>query len=210
MSSAAGPSGVDSIGPNQQFYSPPPSLNAVQSEELRRWAVEAALGQGIPTDYQQRGVDPASIQSRTRSFKRRHVPSWVLPGRPVVYVTNLRCTKRSFWRKQPYIRDLRIRANEHGPFEFATINPTNGAVTNVWWVGDVIDLITDGSSIFIALPGGFLRSRTFLEVKMASEEAAVALASDWGWEVDSGAGVDDGPANPPILTDEGEAFKFNH
>jgi hypothetical protein len=147
-------------------------------------------------------------------------------------------TKRSFWRKQPYIRDLRIRANEHGPFEFATINPTNGAVTNVWWVGDVIDLITDGSSIFIALPGGFLRSRTFLEVKMASEEAAVALASDWGWEVDSGAGVDDGPANPPILTDEcvprephataksprapaerrarscpagrGEAFKFNH
>jgi hypothetical protein len=109
MSSAAGPSGVDSIGPNQQFYSPPPSLNAVQSEELRRWAVEAALGQGIPTDYQQRGVDPASIQSRTRSFKRRHVPSWVLPGRPVVYVTNLRCVALAALPNHPRIFRAHLR-----------------------------------------------------------------------------------------------------
>jgi len=91
----------------------------------------------------------------------------------------------SFWRRLPYERELLVRSNEFGPYEFSTRRPSTGKVTNTWWIGNVTQLITHGSFIYLSLPGGWLRAHTYLYLSMPSEEAALALVSAWGWEEES-------------------------
>lgn len=191
-------------------YTPPGTLQSVRSHELRGWIVEAALARGIPTTD--------SEAYKTRSWRRgESCPTWLLPGEPVVRprtAQTLPALKRSYWHKRPYLRDFRIRANEYGPFEMATIDPASGRVTNVWWPGDVIDVVTNGASVYLTLPGGLFSARTFLDLRLPSEATAAMLVMGWGWVVDApevGVTPLSVPSrNPPVLAKGGERFHFKH
>jgi hypothetical protein len=156
-----------------QTYTPPASLHSLASE-ASRFAREVAVARSVPGHHD--GLD-------TRSWQRKSVgvPSWVLPFTPSSTMA-LRGLKVSFWRRTPYERELRVSHNEHGAYEFATANPATGKVTNSWWAGDVIAVITHGSFVVLSLPGSWLKARTYMHVSMPSEEAAAALVASWGWE----------------------------
>ena len=181
-------------GGTQQAYSIK-ALKPVETFELRAWAAEVAHARSVPIGY-------------TTTWKRKPTPMWVLPG-PYMGSSStrtLKAVKRSFWHRAPYQRTLRVQCNEHGPFEFATINPTSSMVTNTWHSSDVLDVLVCGKLVFLSLSGGWMRARTYLQCDMDSTAAAAAVVSEWGWEEEDG-GVSD---NPPVLTDNGEAFVFNH
>jgi hypothetical protein len=203
---------------SQQMYSTPGTLHSVSSYDLRQWAHETAAAEGIPREPD------------TRSWRRRMAgpPTWLQHGRngafqqhergaqrPAAAATPdtalvLRSMKRSFWARAPYMRELRIQTTAAGPIELATLHPRSKRVTNRWWTDELIDVITEGLTVYLALPGHWFKSRTYLEVKLPSSAQADALVANWGWELcdDPSAGCID--VNPPVVTHNGDSFVFNH
>ena len=201
---------------NTMQYTPPGTLKTLDTEELQQWALEAALGRGIPMER----TETLTWQRRQRNGHA--LPSWVVPGTPAppapstVPTRMLPATKRSFWKKQPYDRTLRVVSNEFGPLEFATLHPKTGRVTNTWYAEEVLEICTFGITIFLALPGSWWgRARSLLQIQMESADAAAAILASWGWERE---GAEDGAAvqvqgavhNPPVVTDDGDVFVFRH
>jgi len=176
------------------YYSPPGTLKTVDTKELRLWANEIDNAHSITLGHH-------------KSWRRREAPSWVRPGpmRPKENTRALKAFKRSFWRRELYERTLRIRQNEHGPFEIATLDPKSGAVTNTWRPSELLDVLVYSERVYISFPGSLLRSKTFLHFDMSSPAAASALVAEWGWEEENIA--DD---NAPVLTDNGDVFVFQH
>eukprot|EP00325_Prymnesiales_sp_UTEX-LB-985_P022283 CAMPEP_0174729356 /NCGR_PEP_ID=MMETSP1094-20130205/53550_1 /TAXON_ID=156173 /ORGANISM="Chrysochromulina brevifilum, Strain UTEX LB 985" /LENGTH=191 /DNA_ID=CAMNT_0015931455 /DNA_START=12 /DNA_END=587 /DNA_ORIENTATION=- len=180
----------------QQFYSPPGTLKTVDTKELRLWANEVDNARDITLGHHS-------------SWRRRQAPSWVRPGpmAPKESTRTIKALKRSFWHRELYERTLRIRQNEHGPFEIATLDPKSGKVTNTWQPHELLDVLVYSERVYVSLPGGMFRAKTFLHFDMASAAAASALVAEWGWEEEA-EGDENGQA--PVLTDAGDVFVFQH
>ena len=156
------------------LYTPPGTMQSVDATELQRWALEAAMARGVPLE----------ADKSTSWRRRRHAPpSWLLPVSSENPATrSLSAQKRSYWRRKPYERTLRVRYNEFGPFEFATLNPGTGAKTNSWHLDEVLEVLTEKTSIYLVFPGSWVSAKTFLEVSTDTPEHAAALVAEWGWE----------------------------
>lgn len=195
----------------QILVSPPGTLKSLHTAELRSWAVEVVAARGIPMQPAQGPNGPASTQSWVRKQRNTDPPTWVLPFSPAMTRT-FRALKKPAGLlgvlKQPYARDLVVRCDEHGPCELATLNPSTGQETNTWPISVILDVLTLGSSVFLALPGSFWKAPSHLEITMESEEAAAALATDWGYFLADDALL--AGSSPPVLTTGGEAFTFRH
>ena len=63
-------------------------------------------------------------------------------------MVSLRALKRSFYRRKPYERELRVQSGEHGPFELATVNPRTQRVTNRWAVAELLDVLTGARALW--------------------------------------------------------------
>ena len=81
-----------------------------------------------------------------------------------------------------------------------------GAVTNVWDVRELRDVLIQGHTVYLSLAGSWFRSRTYLCLPLPSDDVAHALVHEWGWSIDGSAALLD----PPVLTEDGEVFSFNH
>jgi len=180
----------------QCSITPPGTLNSLNTHDLRQWAQEIKRARDMPIEH----------WSDAKSWRKRPtLPSWVLPYNAASGTTRtLHVTKKSWWRGVHYQRQLRVRSDGNGPSEFATVHPRTGLVTNSWSALALSDVITVGKCVYLCLPGGLFRFKTFLEVQMASEEAAAALVTDWGWEAE-------GSDNPAVLAaDSNVPFRFAH
>ena len=172
---------------------PPGTLKSLAPLDLLQWGEEIRKANNIPLDH-------------VSSWRRKcFVPSWVLAkSNKDLCRRTLQAKKRSFWKPSPYRRELHIMSDQSGPVEFQTVHPTTKAITNRWPAHEMLSVVTVGNSVLVAFPGRMLQSRTHLEIVMLTPEAAVALASDWGWEAEI-------PANPPVLPSDCEdAFRFKH
>lgn len=194
----------------QATYTPPGTMQSVDTMELNRWALEAAMARGVP------------LEPDTMSWRRKlhSPPSWVLPPSSRNPATrNLSAQKRSYWKRKPYARTLRVRYNEFGPFEFSTVNPRTGLQTNSWHLDELHEVLTEGSSIYLAFPGSWVAAKTYIEVSTASPRHAALLVAEWGWEPISppsveqqqhGEALPEGTEGPPVLTNDGQTFVFRH
>ena len=136
------------------MYTPPATAQSIHSFELMQWAREAARARGVPLSHHA----PRSMKRRDLFTPDLAASTWAAVERrdPVL---RLPATKRSYWHPSPYPRQLCIRwANS--TVELATIDPQTDRVTNTWPISALVDVLVDGATVYVALPGSWRASRT--------------------------------------------------